>query len=169
MRDLKEELRSKNGRAGFIAAVAAMIEGLKQQDQRSDFTIDMSSYGEAFSSEEHGEKKCFGCAATCAIQQYFGVNFDIENISNCYVRSIAINVPKHMVASFENAIEYLRNGRVWQLSEICELNIIDHEIVDREFNGLPELTDHFWKKHIPFYEAALDATKTAFFENPNWR
>lgn len=50
------------------AAVDAMIEGLLQQSKRTDFYVAMESFG-GFNGNT-----CFGCAATCTVQQIAGEN-----------------------------------------------------------------------------------------------
>lgn len=47
--------------------VRAMINGLRRQDEREDFHIKMDKWAGLGSLD--GKPVCFGCAATCAVQE----------------------------------------------------------------------------------------------------
>jgi hypothetical protein len=84
-------------------AVDAMIKGLYRQSKRSDFKIDMATFG--FYSGTR--KKCFGCAATCTIQQIGNVNFKDDQIHEAFKN---LNVSNGDLQRFENAIDTFRTG-----------------------------------------------------------
>ena len=152
MIDLIEKL---DGREGFCTAVDAMINGLKNQSERAGFTVSMNSYGEAHGITAYGEIMCFGCAATCAIQEYAGVNFNYRSIPNERARALAINVDVDILAEFEISIEWLRGGHAYKLSNFCQLDEDDHHSVNRYFVALPELTNENWDGYLLEYETAL--------------
>ena len=153
MIDLREEL---NGRPGFIAAVEAMIKGLHKQDKRGDFYVDMNSYGGAGGKKSSVRKLvCYGCAATCAIQEFSGINLNTYNISNRSLRAAAANLTLDSVAQFEYSIDALRIGSVNALSDFCQLDMNDIKHARQIFWVLPALSDRYWKRRLPKYEAAL--------------
>ena len=159
MRDLKKEL---SGRAGFITAFSAMIKGLKNQEKREDFTINMGSYGEVYSNNDIDQKICAGCAATCAIQEYFGINFDADNIYQRYHRADAVGVDFNTIIKLETAIEDLRTGSVRVLSDYCGLGKADNEFVRRKVVQLPMLFNRSWERALPYYKTALDEIMAAW-------
>ena len=157
------------GREGFCTAVEAMITGLKNQNDRADFTVFMGSYGEASCELANGKKICFGCAATCAIQEYTGVNFDGNSIPNEYARARAIDADVDILRDFEIAIEWLRCGEPYKLCNFCELVGDEHRSVNSRFDGLPQLvsttatcrpSSEDWEFCLPEYETALDDLKS---------
>lgn len=82
-------------------ALQAMIDGLRNQDSRTFFEVDMLTYGTS-----RGQT-CFGCAATCAIQQITQVNLTPQNICK---RTDAFLVDEKDMYSFEYAIDTARQG-----------------------------------------------------------
>jgi hypothetical protein len=85
-------------------AVKAMIEGLRKAKNRSDFKIDMSTFG----ASEDGI--CFGCAATCAVAQLTGKNLPPKIIDETLDAAKWLGVELEDMESFEAAIDGLRRG-----------------------------------------------------------
>ena len=156
MIDLREKLK---GREGFITAVDAMIGGLKSQNKRADFVVDMCSFGEVHYFEGSGRKTCVGCAATCAVQELFNLDFDSTNIGNCSTRAAAINVLEQTAGSFEEAIDDLRIGNVLPLTNFCQLEAYDHLNIEHHFQDTKELTYENWRDALYEYEIAIDEVK----------
>ena len=152
MIDLRAELQ---GRAGFINAAAAMVAGLKIQAARDDFTVNMMVYGDV----NNQKSMCFGCAATCAIQEHTGVDFDADNITDRYTRAAAVDVDMDTMRRFEEAIEGLRCSAAGRLGIFCGLNEEDRLFLDDIFYSLPELQHMTWWEDLPKYEAALNVIK----------
>ena len=162
MIDLREAL---TGREGFCTAVSAMIEGLKTQADREAFVIDMSSFGSfgGFGYAQH--LICSGCAATCALQEYFGVNFTGRNISAPSLRAGALDVDKDTLLSFESAIDALRCGTVFELSEFTRLENKDAAFVCAKFSSLPLMSNEDWEQYLAGYELALTETRREWGHN----
>ena len=152
MIDLRKEFRY---RAGFCAAVAAMLEGLKNQNYREDFTVDMGGWG-CVRHVRHREKPlCVGCAATCALQEYFDVDFNADNISNVAFRAAAVNAYVDDVDGFEEAINTLRVASAKKLGHFCSLTRAENKFVCDKFENLPYLTTKHWEERLPAYESTL--------------
>ena len=58
------------GHEGFVTALQAMVDGLKRQSKRKGFMVDMVTFGNV------SPETCYGCAATCTLQEMYGVNFE---------------------------------------------------------------------------------------------
>lgn len=54
----------------------AMVIGLLRQNTRTDFRIDMDTYGKT----SYDSEVCFGCAATSCLQQVSNVNYTAQRI-----------------------------------------------------------------------------------------
>ena len=153
MINLRAKLR---GREGFCTAVTAMIAGLNVQDERENFTINMEDYGDSHYDDDMGEVMCFGCAATCAIQQYFGVDFDEDDIFQDTKRAAAVNLNIKTYNWFEGAIDSLRRADTYHLADFCQLNENDKSFVKHSFGALRELDNCSWDRNLYEYEDALD-------------
>ena len=152
MIDLREKL---NGREGFCTAVEAMIMGLKNQNDRADFTVNMMVFGDV----DKQKSMCFGCAATCAVQELFGTNFNTYNITDRDRRAYAVHIDAMTLLSFEGVIDDLRFGYAHVLAEYCDLEDYDHQTVARCFECMPALTHENWEGTLCQYETALDEIK----------
>ena len=165
MINLREKL---SGRAGFIAAVEAMTKGLKRQERREDFNIDMDSFGDSCvdnnptSQPFHAMEICFGCAATCAVQELFGIDFESDNIWERCFRADSVNVDIDIFEGFESAIDHLRCGRSHLLGIFCDLDVDDKCLTIEKFARLPELGTYTWEDNLPGYEDVLQEIKTAW-------
>ena len=157
MSNLKKEM---TGRAGFITAVDAMINGLEKQDNRDGFRVDMAVFGDVSCPTAFGKRTCIGCAATCMIQEFFDVDFDVNSIPNEHTRAAAVNLSIDRLLRFEVAIEYLRCGYPNKLSELFGLDAQDRRVVICIFEGLSELKNGFWFDDLHEYKTALRELKT---------
>ena len=92
-------------------AIRAMCDGLQAQAKRPDFRILMDTFG------SHIRGVCYGCAATCAVQEAAGIQFGPENITGNLRRSSAIGCDRHDLAEFEAVVERLRNGNLISLGD----------------------------------------------------
>lgn len=124
-------------------AIQFMIDGLKEQSERIDFRIDMSTFG----SKE--DDICFGCAATCATQKATGINLTPESILHPW--SI-FDISKEDTDEFELAIDYLRSGITRHI-----FKYFGKEVVPQV--GLQYLMTETWEKHLPAYQAYADQLK----------
>lgn len=126
-------------------AVEAMIDGIQAQDQRSDFKIDMHTFGDVKSGI------CFGCAATCAVQQLAGVNLTATNIHD---RHETLNIDMNDMLAFEHAINVLRLGALGILFGYFKK---ERSLVG--FRHLPVLHTFNWREGLTHYRTLLTALK----------
>jgi len=91
-------------------ALQAMVDGLKAQSKRDDFEIDMRTFG------MKGMTICFGCAATCAIQQLAGIDFTMKTGISCEMyRAETLNLEIGEMSRFESVIDNARCGNLSNL------------------------------------------------------
>ena len=90
-------------------ALEAMLQGMEEQSQRTDFKIQMTSFGYT-----DGYKKiCCGCAATCTIQKLAGKNFTYNQggyILSPTGRAAFLDFDKKELNDFEDVIDRARKG-----------------------------------------------------------
>ena len=87
-------------------AIQAMIDGLKNYNSKPGFNIDMGTYGRAVKGI------CFGCAATCTIQQIAGEDIPENNIHSLKDHAYALDFDIREVIDFEFAIDSFRSNDV---------------------------------------------------------
>lgn len=133
-------------------AIKAMWQGLIEQSKREDFVINMQSFG-GYSTFQG---ICFGCAATCSIQQLSGVNFEMSNshsIVDVSKRSKLLKIEMDSLNRFEACIDEFRNGDLTYLLDFydrnTELNIVYDEFPpDINFPDIL-MDDDDWKHQEP--------------------
>ena len=92
-------------------AIDAMIKGLREI-LGDNFKVDMESFGHA------NRGVCYGCAATCAIQQIAGKLFTPDDLEYAYMvakKATALDMNKEEMLAFETAIDQFRMGNIWFL------------------------------------------------------
>ena len=107
------------GRRAFMGidrpsqALRAMCDGLEEADSRPDFEIDMSTYGEVRNNI------CFGCAATCALQELLEEPFTALEINDRYISGRTLYAARLEPGwdFFEFAIDEARKARLHTLFE----------------------------------------------------
>lgn len=105
-------------------ALRAMCQGLIEQDKREDFEVDMGTFGEMYADI----KKCFGCAATCAISKIANVNFTLGNIDDRTLRARYSNLSLFDLRRFEEAMEYARVGDTEELFNYFQIEEYPYEL-----------------------------------------
>lgn len=124
------------------SAIRAMVNGLRNQSNRKDFVIDMGYYG----LEKGG--LCFGCAATCAVQEAAKVNFTVVNIyvgQQCETLDVDFEELNH----FEGMLNSLRMGRWDHLIEYYDRK----DLLDKLSNvHLPAMENVTWRQCLVYYE-----------------
>ena len=111
------ELRNLTGIEGYITAIQAMIDGLFAADRRADFVIDMATYGSA------SDTICYGCAATCALQQITNCQLTHKTI---YCKGQYLDDDIYFIRRFESAIDSFREGISVPLQVFCGVHIPPH-------------------------------------------
>lgn len=130
-------------------ALQAMIDGLANQSKRLDFVIDMGTYGST------NGKTCFGCAATCAIQQITDRTLTTKSIgvSNLSIRSKSTGIDKEDYSIFEDAINSARQG---YLSDLFDYFKLEH---DYDFDYRFDMVSDNWEEQIPKVEELINELK----------
>ena len=126
-------------------ALKAMIDGLREQDARQDFKIDMGTYGWV----DPG-KVCYGCAATCAVQKVTGINLDIASIS-LENQAHRLGVEESDLDDFQTAIDTARSGSMAELFNYFGIFLDDMSQWDYRWCLLTDT----WKEEIYFVEAVI--------------
>jgi len=142
MKSIKEQLKVPS------AALQAMVDGLRKQSKRKDFVINMSTYGES-----RGEI-CFGCAATCAVQQISGINLTVEDIDVAN-QSLKLGYDFDHLSAFEMSINAARLGDMYLLFLFFDLVWqYDFDYDERFF-----LKTENWEEQLPAVEALIAELK----------
>jgi hypothetical protein len=118
-------------------ALQAMMDGLLEQAQRSDFKIDMLTYG------KYDENNiCYGCAATCTVQKLLNKNLDKENI-DWDLHSEFFGIKD--IIEFERVMDWARVGDLRDL--FYYFNLLDK--FENDFDDMFGLETDNWKRELP--------------------
>jgi hypothetical protein len=131
------------------AALQYMVDGLRNQSKRDGFVIDMNVFGDWRGSRTEDKTRliiCFGCAATCAVQEVFKINYTDESIEYRDLRALVINCDATDLGIFEEAIDEARLGIMDKLFKYFGYSISVKEGV--RFS----LRNENWEKQIPLVE-----------------
>ena len=96
-------------------ALKAMCDGLREHSKRDDFAVRMGTYGDAEGNI------CYGCAATCAVQQIAGVRFTPNTVpvdhwhDGFENHAKACGILHADIREFEFAIDNAREGEMERL------------------------------------------------------
>ena len=136
-------------------ALQAMIDGLKFQSQRKDFRVDMSTFGGFSNSGDKGSLVCFGCAATCTIQQLLEINFTDSQIGSLSGRSRQTIRDSDDLDRFEEAIDMVGRGDLFYIFDYMG-DRDSHELSDD--NRWILNTDN-WQEQMPLVQDFVDTLK----------
>lgn len=138
-------------------AVRHMVNGLRRYKNKEGFKINMDTYG-TYRFEEGTEPTCYGCAATCSVQDIADHDFTYKEIGLTNKRASALNYEPWELFSFENAINILRMGRpvpIYPKDQLEDLlYFFDFELVDCLYKDAPkteELEDDFTDEQLLQY------------------
>lgn len=130
-------------------ALQLMVDGLQRQSQRSDFKINMGTYGDEV------QDTCFGCAATCTIQELAGKNLTKIDIGEIIARSIALGFDVDELREFEGCIDMARQGHLYSLFYFLGFgNVYDYDRYDLRF-----FLDHNWRDELQAVEQLIGELK----------
>jgi hypothetical protein len=138
----KEEFQDKLDLHCPADAIRAMIEGLKKAAHDWRFAVDMHTFGRA------GIIRCYGCAATCALQEAAGRRFSHSSISYALYRAQFLDVSAYELRLFETSIDYFRQGRPGRL----------FDFFDQPVPNIPidwYLRNNNWESELPRVELYL--------------
>ncbi|MCK5608227.1 hypothetical protein KAR91_40475 [Candidatus Pacearchaeota archaeon] len=110
-----------------LDAVQAMIVGIERQNERKDFEIVMSSYG----GKIEIDSVCYGCAATCAIQELFKKDFTDKRIKDRWNRSEFMDCDEGDLYYFESAIDFFRMGDDRYICNLLQMPKLQYELMTR--------------------------------------
>ena len=123
-------------------ALKAMCDGLEKQSQRRDFKIDMKTFGEVSNGV------CFGCAATCTVQELAKVNLVPNTI---YDRGRALGFDAGDCYNFEFIMDSARAGSL--------IAIFAYFNLDHKLNPLPfkmwQLNTENWREQLPLVRKGI--------------
>lgn len=133
-------------------ALEYMCDGLLRQSKRKAFRIAMNTYG----AYNHDKRLCFGCAATCAIQEIMGKNIPGKFLEWSIDRSGYFGLSNIDLKEFETAIDmasrslFRRLFRYFDRDFPVELNLYS-------FN----LETSNWRKELPKVRKLIEDMKKA--------
>lgn len=146
---MKSILKAIKGKPSI--ALQHMVDGLSKQSKRKDFKIDMSTFG---TSEG---KICYGCAATCAIQNITKINLTSQHIGLTHIRASKTETDYYELDTFENAINNARKGVLVDLFIFCKLST--HDV--HRFSNHFDLWNDNWKEELPKVRKLIKELKKA--------
>lgn len=123
-------------------ALKAMCDGLEKQSQRRDFKVDMKTFGEVSNGV------CFGCAATCTMQELAKVNLVPNTI--CH-RERALGFDMVDCNTFELVMDSARAGSL--------IALFAYFNIDHKLNPLPfkmwQLSTENWQQQLPIIRKGI--------------
>lgn len=125
-------------------ALEAMVKGLIKQSKRKTFRIDFHTFGDS-EYNTLGKKICFGCAATCTLQEIFKSNFPSNSIDNNYNRAKFLNIDIKELSEFERAIDCVRKATLYELFDFFNIAEYPDHLLYTNFY----LTSSSWKRQLP--------------------
>ena len=134
--------------------LALMIRGLQRQSERDTFCVAFQSFGSVLLDDN----VCFGCAATCVIQEIAGKDFTpTVSIRMPDTRKVYLGIEDTIDAftAFERAVDSIRRGTwshlfAWyQISIRGHMDELNHIFMPLVINPMEDLT---WRKLIPVVE-----------------
>lgn len=136
-------------------ALEAMVDGLLASKDNPNFRAEMDTYGDVH--EQADGPLCFGCAATCTLQQLAGARFTPDSIRRIRSRAEVVGVLAFRLGSFEHAMNRARQGKMYAL-----LKFFDHydpsvTTWDDEFC----LETDGWEVQLPAVRAVIKEMKEA--------
>lgn len=125
--------------------VQAMVDGLRKKH----VLVNMHSFGHV------KDGVCYGCAATNAVCELFGVKFGPDVIANADRRADVVHQSFEKLRWFENAIDLLRQGDVYAANQWLDCLGID-SIQNWNDLELPFLKDDFTEGELQVYQQLAD-------------
>lgn len=127
-------------------ALKAMLTGLEKQSKRSDFIIDMDTFG------SYRDNICFGCVATCTLQEIAQKDFIGEMIIYDASRAAYLGFDRNELAEFELAIDLARRFSFNSLFAFYHINDLELRGQFRKEMDTYDTTPmevYNWKKQAP--------------------
>lgn len=99
-------------------ALEFMLAGIESARNRADFKIDMGTFGNSVRLTDNS-RMCYGCAATCTIQQIANKEFKGKEIVWCVDRADYLGFNKNELDRFEEAIDSVRMADFQEIIDFC--------------------------------------------------
>jgi len=148
-------------------ALQYMVDGLLQQNNRTDFVIDMSTFGDDrlagdILHENFDNPICVGCAATCAIQQIANKDLRLNHIKDTIARAHYLGFHYEELDRFERAIDAARAGQLYFLfiffGKVFTNEIAD--VINKDILYNFTLTSNRWKENLGPIRNAIEYLKS---------
>lgn len=130
-------------------ALQAMVTGLLKQSKRKDFKIDMSTFGTV------RDNICFGCAATCTLQQITKINLT-QRTMYYHAKYQKFDVDVDEMSDFEDAIDDACCGHMADLFRFC--GKFDRYEYRKDTHNF-QLSTFDWNEGIPKVRAYIKELK----------
>lgn len=131
------------------AALQYMVDGLRNHHKRIDFKVDMDTFGRPLWNV------CYGCAATCTIQQIAGKNLTTDFVGGTDRRAYQLNLDCNEMDYFEDAINSARSGSLRALFYFFDLQQNWNQSFDERFF----LDNHNWFRKLHKVEELITELK----------
>lgn len=140
-------------------ALQAMVDGLRKQSKRSDFKISMGTYGSSVLTNEDEDEGpnnpyiCYGCAATCAVQEIAQKDLTCEDLlsEDRNDQAIALGFYKQDIYEFESAINQARMGYLIEMAVYYKIPYHYLPPTDNRWS----MRDSTWEIELPKVEAYI--------------
>lgn len=146
-------------------ALEAMVDGLLASKDNPNFRAEMDTYGDAY--EQADGPLCFGCAATCTLQQLAGARFTPDSIRRTQSRAEVVGVPAFRLGSFEHVMNSARRGKMHALLRFFDY--YDPRVAPSDYydpsvtpsDGKFCLKTDDWEAQLPAVRAVIKEMKEA--------
>lgn len=163
MIDIKKKVKKPS------RAIQYMLDGLLKQSKRRNFKIEMMTFGSVDRINQN--KVCFGCAATCAVQEISGKNLTPAMFRNCYYKddwvtatSENLNFHRLQLRDFEFAINSFRIGQPEDILKFFDPEINGKVIYNEMWRSIYalniDLQNDTWRDQIPKIKEAIKILKS---------
>lgn len=135
-------------------ALQAMVDGLRAQDEREGFHVEMRSFFEFYPpSVTVGEAPaCKACAATSALQEASGKIFDKRELINRNDRAAFTELQRETQFVIECALEVARQGYLKELFDLFDAADFHDPLYDKRFC----LETDNWRSQLEDVEDLID-------------
>lgn len=136
-------------------ALEAMVKGLLKANRRKTFIVDMGTFG----SVDTSKRICYGCAATCTLQEICKHRFTNIDIEDWEKRAFALGLNPHEVSEFEIVMDDARRGKLLRLFVFFGFDIPHDCYLRFEVDWF--LNDMTWKNEISKVRKTIRLLKAA--------
>lgn len=142
-------------------AVYYMIKGLLRHSKRPDFEVRMKHWYDT----NLDRTICYGCAASCAVQEITGVQFKAADYAGGMTGQLAYHasctgMEYKDLSDFERAVDQIRCGNVVPIFMYFDISC-PKLVTYNSYAGilLPTMNDKNWKRLILTYKTLFDCLR----------